>query len=332
MIRARPEDWYATRIVGDGVTLISEPFVREFYRCNMWHVRGRDRDLLIDSGMGVVPLRRWVPLVTERALTAVASHTHFDHVGAHHEFADRIVHAAEAEILADPSRWATLADPYVTDDIFERLPPAPFDGRDLRRARRPRDAGGRGRRRDRPRRPAPRGDPHAGPLAGRHRVVGGGVGRPLLRRRGLRRPADRGHLPLRRGRLPRLDGAPAQTCPCAWSTAATSPPTAAPATARSSETGSPRTASAETDGPARGTVRRRRDARGRERERERPGRGVGHPERRGEGRSEGAADGIRACGGRHARRRRWIGGAEGRLEPERAPSGSRRRSRLRRLG
>lgn len=125
-IRARPEDWYATTSVGDGVTLVSEPFVKPFYRCNMWHLRGRDRDLLIDSGMGVVPLRRWVPLVAERPLLAVASHTHFDHIGAHHEFADRAVHPAEAAILADPSRAATLADPYVTDDIFERLPPAPY--------------------------------------------------------------------------------------------------------------------------------------------------------------------------------------------------------------
>ena len=127
MIRARPEDWYATATAGDGVTRISEPFVREFYRCNMWHVRGRDRDALIDSGMGVVPLRRWVPLVTERPLTAVASHTHFDHVGAHHEFPDRAVHRAEAEILAAPTRASTLADPYVSGAIFERLPPEPFD-------------------------------------------------------------------------------------------------------------------------------------------------------------------------------------------------------------
>lgn len=125
--RARPEDWYRLTPQGDGVTLIDEPWIRPFYRCNMWHVRGRDRDLLIDSGMGVVPLRQWVPLVTERPLLAVASHTHFDHIGAHHEFADRAVHAAEAAILARPTRASTLADPYVTDAIFERLPPAPYD-------------------------------------------------------------------------------------------------------------------------------------------------------------------------------------------------------------
>jgi glyoxylase-like metal-dependent hydrolase (beta-lactamase superfamily II) len=126
MDRARPEDWYRIRSLSDDVTFIDEPFIQEFYRCNIWHVRGRDRDLLVDSGMGVVSLCEWVPLVTERALTAVASHTHFDHIGCHHEFEDRAVHRAEADILAEPTRAATLADPYVTDEIFERLPPLPY--------------------------------------------------------------------------------------------------------------------------------------------------------------------------------------------------------------
>ena len=137
MDRAAPEDWYRTRRMADGITLIDEPHIVAFYRCNMWHVRGRDRDLLVDSGMGVVSLRDWVPLVTERPLTAVASHTHFDHVGCHHEFPDRAVHAAEADILAAPTRASTLADPYVTDEIFHALPPAPYDSRTyaVRRAR-----------------------------------------------------------------------------------------------------------------------------------------------------------------------------------------------------
>jgi len=126
MKRAKPEDWYRTQVMGDDVTLIDEPHIQPFYRCNIWHVRGRDRDMLVDSGMGVVSLREWVPLVTERALTAVASHTHFDHIGCHHEFEDRAVHRAEAEILATPSRASTLADPYVTDEIFETLPPLPY--------------------------------------------------------------------------------------------------------------------------------------------------------------------------------------------------------------
>ena len=84
---AEAGQWYETRTLGDGVTWIYEPFVKPFFRCNIWHVRGRDRDLLVDSGMGVVPLRLHVPLLSGRPLLAVASHSHYDHGGAHHEFA-----------------------------------------------------------------------------------------------------------------------------------------------------------------------------------------------------------------------------------------------------
>ncbi|MDE0304044.1 MAG: MBL fold metallo-hydrolase [Albidovulum sp.] len=132
MIRASASRWYRTRAVGDDVTLIFEPFIKEFYRCNIWHVRGRERDLLIDSGMGVVSLRKQVPLVTEKACLAVASHTHFDHIGSHHEFPDRLVHPSESGIMAEPSRASTLADPYVTDEIFEALPPEPFSSAEYR--------------------------------------------------------------------------------------------------------------------------------------------------------------------------------------------------------
>ena len=126
MQRIRPEDWYSVRHLDDDVTAISEPYIQEFYRCNIWHVRGRDRDMLVDSGMGVVSLREWVPLVTERDLIAVASHTHFDHIGCHHEFECRAVHSAEADLLANPTRANTLADPYASDDIFDALPPEPY--------------------------------------------------------------------------------------------------------------------------------------------------------------------------------------------------------------
>jgi glyoxylase-like metal-dependent hydrolase (beta-lactamase superfamily II) len=126
MQRIPADKWYAVKRLADDVTYICEPFIQEFYRCNIWHVRGRDRDMLVDSGMGVVSLRDYVPLVTERDLIAVASHTHFDHIGCHHEFECRAVHAAEADLLANPTRENTLADPYVTDDIFDALPPEPY--------------------------------------------------------------------------------------------------------------------------------------------------------------------------------------------------------------
>lgn len=126
MNRCDPKDWYQVQTIGDDVTYICEPHIQEFYRCNIWHVRGSSSDMLFDSGMGVVSLREWVPLVTEKKLTAVTSHTHFDHIGCHHEFDDRVVHSAEADLLAHPTRENTLATPYVTDEIFTQLPPEPY--------------------------------------------------------------------------------------------------------------------------------------------------------------------------------------------------------------
>lgn len=124
--RIKAEDWYTVTKLGDDIRLISELHITEFYRCNVWHIRGNQSDALIDSGMGVVSLREQVPLVTQKKLIAIASHTHFDHIGCHHEFEHRCVHVAEAELLAKPTRKNTLADPYVTDDIFTALPPEPY--------------------------------------------------------------------------------------------------------------------------------------------------------------------------------------------------------------
>jgi len=114
--------WYETIRMGDDVTLIHEPWIKPFFRCNMWHVRGRDRDLLFDTGLGHFSLRDHVRLVTERPITCVASHTHFDHIGSHHEFGACCVHHAEAEILADPRNEWTCADRYATDGMFDAMP------------------------------------------------------------------------------------------------------------------------------------------------------------------------------------------------------------------
>jgi glyoxylase-like metal-dependent hydrolase (beta-lactamase superfamily II) len=122
MLTVDAKHWYETIRMSDDVTLIHEPWIKPFFRCNMWHVRGRDCDLLFDTGLGHFSLKQNVALITERPLTCVASHAHFDHIGGHHEFAGCCVHHAEAHILKDPRNDWTLADPYATDDMFLRQP------------------------------------------------------------------------------------------------------------------------------------------------------------------------------------------------------------------
>ena len=132
MERVSSKKWFSIKHLADDVCLISEPFVRAFYRCNIWHVRGRDTDMLVDSGMGVVDLRQQVASLSDKTCIAVASHTHFDHIGGHHEFSERLVHRNEADIISSPDRANTLADPYVTDEIFTQLPPAPYASTEYR--------------------------------------------------------------------------------------------------------------------------------------------------------------------------------------------------------
>jgi glyoxylase-like metal-dependent hydrolase (beta-lactamase superfamily II) len=120
------ENWFEIRAYSDDITLIFEPHVIPDIRCNMWHVRGRERDLLFDSGMGVMSLREHVALVTEKPLICVASHSHFDHIGGHHEFDTRLIHASEADILGSPDRANTVIDAYVDAETFTALPHAGF--------------------------------------------------------------------------------------------------------------------------------------------------------------------------------------------------------------
>lgn len=90
------ESWFECVEVEPGVSLIREPHVDPLVRCNIWHVRGRDRDLLVDTGMGLASLRGAFPELTERRVVAVATHTHVDHVGGLAEFDERVVHRLEA--------------------------------------------------------------------------------------------------------------------------------------------------------------------------------------------------------------------------------------------
>jgi glyoxylase-like metal-dependent hydrolase (beta-lactamase superfamily II) len=120
-------EWYAFAQCANGVTHLYEPYIDVFYRCNIWHVQGRERCLLFDSGLGVVGLVAQFPWLRDRPLIAVMSHTHFDHIGNAHEFAERACHPAEAGILAAPTSVETLASRYATLEMFERLPPGGFD-------------------------------------------------------------------------------------------------------------------------------------------------------------------------------------------------------------
>jgi len=65
--------WFESEHLADGVTRIWEPHVIRVMQCNIWHVRGRTRDLLIDTGLGISSLREADPCTN--SLTASCTRT-----------------------------------------------------------------------------------------------------------------------------------------------------------------------------------------------------------------------------------------------------------------
>jgi glyoxylase-like metal-dependent hydrolase (beta-lactamase superfamily II) len=111
--------WYGIETVDDRIICLTEPHVHPIFSANIFLVLGRDGDLVIDSGMGIAPLRPVIDEVRpdpDRPLTLLTTHTHVDHIGAAHEFDRRLVHPVEAAEMAAPT-------PYSLDsaDIPERF-------------------------------------------------------------------------------------------------------------------------------------------------------------------------------------------------------------------
>jgi glyoxylase-like metal-dependent hydrolase (beta-lactamase superfamily II) len=121
------EGWFRRQTFSDGVTLLSEQHVDPFARCNVWHVRGRERDLVIDTGLGVSSLRAAAADLLERPVTAVLTHSHFDHIGGAYEFAERIAHESELDELSRPVGFKGLTAWALGDDLVRRLRVAGYD-------------------------------------------------------------------------------------------------------------------------------------------------------------------------------------------------------------
>jgi glyoxylase-like metal-dependent hydrolase (beta-lactamase superfamily II) len=125
------ERWFERRAMGEGVTLIWEPHLNPFIRCNIWHVRGRSRDLIVDTGSGLSPLRRAIADLIDRPLAAVATHIHYDHVGGLHEFDERMMHHLEAPRMSPYREFHPLRASEFPESFRPYLPAASTGASDL---------------------------------------------------------------------------------------------------------------------------------------------------------------------------------------------------------
>jgi glyoxylase-like metal-dependent hydrolase (beta-lactamase superfamily II) len=120
--------WFARRRVDDSITLLWEPHVHRIQQCNIWHLRGRKRDLIVDTGLGIASLGHAAADLFEHSLLAVATHYHYDHTGSFHEFDDRAIHRAEAtDVSTTEGIGGTLVIADIPADILASMIEAGYE-------------------------------------------------------------------------------------------------------------------------------------------------------------------------------------------------------------
>ena len=138
--------WFHAQKIDPDTTLILEPHIHVLEQANMFLVEGSDRDMILDTGMGVIPFKPYLDSLRQdpdKDILCVSSHTHIDHIGAVHEFETRLVHPAEADAMTAPTGLTTLfrrdmpdallqtfldaGYPPIGDTLIEALPFAGYD-------------------------------------------------------------------------------------------------------------------------------------------------------------------------------------------------------------
>jgi len=126
-------DWFEIETLAPGLTRIGEPLVNAYYSANLYLLRGRDCDLLVDTGMGILPLKPVLPVIEGKPLLVLATHIHLDHVGGLHEFDRRLGPRGEAALFETMPDSATYAGGYrIRESPVTRLPYAGWKAEDYR--------------------------------------------------------------------------------------------------------------------------------------------------------------------------------------------------------
>jgi len=126
------EHWYAVKPLDSKILWIREVHVDPYVAGDIWLVRGTERDLVVDTGMGIVPPAPIIGALTTKPVVAIALNCYFDHGGGWHSFTERLCHPLDAESLRDPAEESGSALDYLTDASLSALPRRGYAASDYR--------------------------------------------------------------------------------------------------------------------------------------------------------------------------------------------------------
>ncbi|HJA64696.1 MBL fold metallo-hydrolase [Lachnoclostridium sp. An169] len=90
--------WFTTDQIDKDTFVISE--YRHWEETHCYLLTGKERGLLIDTGLGISDIYGEVMRLTDKPVTAAVTHTHWDHIGGLKYFPDFYCHMAEQEWIS----------------------------------------------------------------------------------------------------------------------------------------------------------------------------------------------------------------------------------------
>jgi len=105
-------DWFTIDQIDKETYIISE--YRHWEETHCYLLNGSERSLLIDTGLGICNIYDEVIKLTDRPVTAVATHVHWDHIGGHKYFPD--FYAQKSEL-----NWLNGEFPLTVEPIREMV-------------------------------------------------------------------------------------------------------------------------------------------------------------------------------------------------------------------
>ena len=112
------ENWFTVERIDSDTYAISE--YKHWEETHCYLVCGKERCILIDTGLGVANIKRVVDSLTALPVQVITTHAHWDHIGGHKYFAFISVHEAERD-------WLTGQFPIPLQVVKKNLMQEPCD-------------------------------------------------------------------------------------------------------------------------------------------------------------------------------------------------------------
>lgn len=125
------DTWYEIESYSDDITRVYEKYIDPYWSSSIWLVCGKNFDLVVDTGTGIVPPAPFISTISKKPVIAVALCHYYDHAGGLYSFDARLCHRLDASAIKNPDK--DLSDSFIQESELFALPFKDFNLRDYTR-------------------------------------------------------------------------------------------------------------------------------------------------------------------------------------------------------